>query len=71
MSKFAQTPRQPPAQAPRPQAPDAAPPRAHAAADAAMTAYVGFLAGWFDLGRLAAGRRLSRAGVQEPLLNDS
>ena len=41
-----------------------------ARADAAMNAYVGYLAGWFEIGRLAAGRRLNRAGLQEPLLND-
>ncbi len=47
------------------------PPRPPAsAAEAAMTAYVGYLAGWFDIGRLAAGRRLTRAGVNTPLLND-
>jgi hypothetical protein len=48
-----------------------APPRSDAsAADAAMTTYVGLLAGWFDIGQLAAGRRLERAGVRGPLLND-
>jgi hypothetical protein len=46
------------------------PPQA-ARADAAMSAYVGYLAGWFEIGRLAAGRRLSRAGLDAPLLNDS
>lgn len=39
-------------------------------ADAAMRAYVGLLAGWFDLGQLAAGRRLQRGGVEAPLLTD-
>lgn len=38
-----------------PRKPDAA------AADAAMTEYVGYLAGWFDLAQLAAGRRLGRS----------
>lgn len=62
---------QPPAPADRPQTQDAAPAAPATPADAAMTAYVGFLAGWFEIGRLAAGRRLSRAGVHEPLLNDA
>lgn len=35
-----------------------------------MRAYVGYLAGWFDLGQLAAGRRLERNGVDAPLLTD-
>ncbi len=57
----------------RPQTQDAAAAKSAAAAraDAAMAAYVGYLAGLFDIGQLAAGRRLSRAGVREPLLNDS
>jgi len=46
-----------------------APPPA-SAADAAMRAYIGYLAGWFDLGLLAAGRRLERSGVEKPLLTD-
>jgi len=46
-----------------------APPPA-SAADAAMRAYVCYLAGWFELGRLAAGRRLERSGVDAPLLTD-
>jgi hypothetical protein len=43
---------------------------AHRDADSVMTAYVGYLAGWFEIGRLAAGRRLDRAGLRGPLLND-
>ena len=43
---------------------------AASAADAAMRTYVGYLAGWFDLGQLAAGRRLERGGVKKPLLTD-
>lgn len=43
---------------------------AHAATDATLCAYVGYFAGWFDIGRLAASRRLDRAGVRAPLLND-
>jgi hypothetical protein len=35
-----------------------------------MRAYVGYLAGLFDIGQLAAGRRLERSGVHEPLLHD-
>ncbi len=62
---------QPPAPTDRPQAQDATPAASATAADAAMTAYVGLLAGWFDIGRLAASRRLNRAGVHEPLLNDA
>ena len=67
MDQFAEIPApiaEPPAQGPAP-----AEPRTEA--DAVMTAYVGFLAGCFDIGRLAAGRRLSRAGVRDPLLNDA
>ena len=62
---------QPPAPTARSQAQDATPMKTAAPADAAMTAYVGYLAGWFDIGRLAASRRLNRAGLHEPLLNDS
>ena len=40
------------------------------AADAVMSAYVGYLAGWFDIAQLAAGRRLVRGGVRSALLND-
>jgi len=38
--------------------------------DQVMRTYIGFLAGWFDLAQLAAGRRLERSGVRKPLLND-
>jgi len=40
------------------------------AADEAMRAYLCYLAGWFELGQLAAGRRLERCGVDAPLLTD-
>lgn len=53
---------------PAPQLELAPPPSS--AADAAMRAYVCYLAGWFDLGLLAAGRRLERSGVEAPLLTD-
>jgi hypothetical protein len=39
-------------------------------AEQVMRDYVGYLAGWFDIGQLAAGRRLERSGVREPLLKD-
>jgi hypothetical protein len=58
---------------PAPAAPVSSPQEARpasSAADAAMRAYVGYLAGWFDLGQLAAGRRLERNGVDAPLLTD-
>ena len=55
-----------------PSAPEREPPSDERdAADAAVTAYVGYLAGWFDIGQIAAGRQLERAGVREPLLNDA
>ncbi|HKR87655.1 MAG TPA: hypothetical protein VJS38_05720 [Phenylobacterium sp.] len=38
--------------------------------DQMMRAYVGYLAGWFDIAQLAAGRRLERSGVRRPLLSD-
>lgn len=38
--------------------------------DQMIRAYVGFLAGMFDIGQLAAGRRLQRSGAREPLLHD-
>jgi len=40
------------------------------AADEVMRAYVCYLAGLFELGQLAAGRRLERSGVDAPLLTD-
>lgn len=55
--------------APPPEAPPQAAPT-EARADAALFEYVGYLAGWFDIGQIAAGRRLRRAGVREALLND-
>ena len=58
-----------PVSSPEPAPPSEAREPASAAA-AAMTEYVGYLAGWFDIGRLAAGRRLNRAGVRTSLLND-
>lgn len=53
-----------------PALPPTLPPPASSAAEAVMRAYIGYLAGWFDLGQLAAGRRLERSGVKEPLLTD-
>jgi hypothetical protein len=50
--------------------PTVEPQSTRADADSVMTAYVGYLAGWFEIGRLAAGRRLDRAGLRSPLLND-
>jgi hypothetical protein len=47
------------------------PPAPACTPDVVMTAYVGYLAGWFEIGRLAASRRLDRAGLSAPLLNDS
>jgi hypothetical protein len=38
--------------------------------DAAMVEYVGYLASWFEIGRLAACAHLSRAGVRTHLLSD-
>jgi hypothetical protein len=49
------------------------PPAPHAPAslaDAVVKECVGYFAGWFDIGQLAAGRRLKRAGVRTSLLND-
>jgi len=55
-----------------PSAPEREPPSDERdAADAAARAYVGYLAAWFDIGQLVAGRQLERAGVREPLLNDA
>jgi hypothetical protein len=36
-----------------------------------MTEYVGYMAGWFEIARLTAGRRLRRGGVRTSLLNDA
>lgn len=38
--------------------------------DQMMRTYVSYLAGWFDIAQLAAGRRLERSGVRKPLLGD-
>jgi hypothetical protein len=57
----------------RPEAPPGAPaPYASAATTAVqgdpVSACIGVFAGYFEIGRLAAARRLNRAGVREPLL---
>jgi hypothetical protein len=57
-----------------PDAHEADPPRPAArytTADDVMTAYVNLLAGCFQVGQLAAGRRLNRSGVHTNLLNDA
>jgi hypothetical protein len=44
---------------------------AQSPSDAMMAAYIGYLAGYFEIGRLAAARRLARSGLHTPLLNDA
>jgi hypothetical protein len=61
-----------PSPAPPPRSEPETPPRAPASpADAVFNAYVSYLAGCFELASLTAGRRLTRAGVRAPLLNDA
>lgn len=50
--------------------PETKPRPAPSPSDAMMTAYVSYLAGCFEIAQLAAARRLARAGVHTPLLND-